>query len=251
MKRASEPRVTVKLLFFLIGGLLSGTGLEALEFSTATHAGKRAIVCRLDLKTDTLRLFLRDERGQPLKSFEALQRMLGSRGQKLLFAMNAGMYHADLSPVGLCVVEGQQLAPLNLKDGNGNFYLKPNGVFLVMNGRALVMEASKYGALTGHVSVATQSGPLLVADGQIHPKFAPTSTSRLIRNGVGVTASGEALFAVTESPMSFYEFATLFRDVLKCPDALYLDGVVSSLHAPALKRSDKKAELGPIIGVAR
>ena len=243
--------VTARLICLLaISCVAPATRLNALEFATATNAGKRAM-CRIDLKTDSLKLFLRDESNRPLKSFETLERMLGKRGQKLLFAMNAGMYQADLSPVGLCVVESQQLAPLNLSDGNGNFFLKPNGVFLVIDGRPRVVESSKYATLTGQVSLATQSGPLLVAGGQIHPRFNANSMSRLIRNGVGVKASGEVVFALTVEPMNFHEFATLFREQLKCPDALYLDGVISSLHAPPLKRSDKKAELGPIIAVVQ
>ena len=236
---------------FFASALSLGTSLGAFEFSVATNGGKRATICRVDLRIDTLKLFLRDDRGRPLKSFAGLERLLQARGQKLLFAMNAGIYQPDLSPVGLCMAEGKQLAPLNLKDGNGNFFLKPNGVFLVMDGRALVVESSKYPALTGNVSLATQSGPLLVAGGQIHPKFNAASTSRLIRNGVGVKASGEAVFAITEDPMSFSEFAKLFRDQLKCPDALYLDGAISSLHAPLLKRSDKKTDLGPMIAIVQ
>lgn len=66
---------------------------------------------------------------------------------------------------------------------------------------------------------------------------------------MGVKASGEIVFAFTEEPMNFYEFATLFRDELNCPDALYLDGVISNLYAPPLRRNDRKADLGPIIGV--
>jgi len=228
-----------------------GARLHALEFTTATNVGRRAIVCRVDPKRDLLRLFLRDDRGQALKSFEALERLLQTREQKLLFAMNAGMYQPDFSPVGLCVAEGRLLAPLNLAGGNGNFFLKPNGVFLVTRDGALVVEASKYGALTGRALLATQSGPLLVSGGEIHPKFNVNSTSRLIRNGVGVRASGEVVFAFTADPMNFHEFATLFRDQLKCPDALYLDGVISSLYAPPLKRSDKKTDLGPIIAVVQ
>ena len=244
--------VTARLICLLaVSCVAPGTRLNALEFATATNAGKRAILCRIDLKTDSLKLFLRDERGQPLKSFEALERMLGKRGQKLLFAMNAGMYQSDLLPVGLCVVESQQLAPLNLNDGNGNFFLKPNGVFLVIDGRPRVVESLKYATLTGAVSLATQSGPLLMAGGQIHPGFNVNSMSRLIRNGVGVKASGEVVFTLTEDPMNFHEFATLFRDILNCPDALYLDGVISSLWAPSLKRNDKKTDLGPIIGVVQ
>lgn len=244
--------VTVRLICLLFASALAlGARVDALEFSIVTNAGNRASVCRVDLKVDLLKLFLRDERGQPLKSFEVLSRLLDTRGQKLLFAMNAGIYHPNLSPVGLCVVDGALLTPLNLADDNGNFFLKPNGVFLVASNGARIVDSSEYPLLAGRVLLATQSGPLLVLAGKIHPKFSANSTSRLIRNGVGVKASGEVVFALTEEPMNFHEFALLFRDGLQCPDALYLDGVISSSYAPPLKRNDKKTDLGPIIAVVQ
>ena len=70
-----------------------------------------------------------------------------------------------------------------------------------------------------------------------------------LRNGVGVNKSGEAIFVISESGVTLHEFATLFRDRLDCPNALYFDGSVSSLHAPELKRSDSFRLLGPIVGV--
>ena len=125
----------------------------------------------------------------------------------------------------------------------------PNGVFALTDTGAVVVETSEYPALAGHVTLATQSGPLLVRNGRIHPAFNATSSNRLRRNGVGVPSPGIAIFAISEEPVTFHEFATLFRDTLHCPDALFLDGTVSSLYAPALNRNDFRMDLGPIIGV--
>lgn len=224
---------------------------SAIEFSNVVVAGKRVTICRVNVHKERLQLLLKDDEGRPFKSFDAIDRWLQSRDQKLLFGMNAGMYHRDFSPVGLFVAGGQQLAPLNTNSGTGNFYLKPNGVFLVSEKGARVLESSEYSGLSEQVMLATQSGPLLVHRGKIHPGFNPRSESRLIRNGVGVPSQEMAVFAISDAPISFYEFATLFRDVLKCPDALFLDGVISSLHSIDLKRSDKKTELGPMIGITR
>jgi uncharacterized protein YigE (DUF2233 family) len=163
--------------------------------------------------------------------------------------MNAGMYRSDFSPVGLFVSDGQQTAPLNTINGTGNFYLKPNGVFALTKDGACVIDSAAYPALRERVILATQSGPLLVLGGKLHPAFNTNSESRLIRNGVGVPSSEIALFVISEAPVNFYELATLFRDKLHCPDALFLDGTISSLHAPELKRSDFRTALGPIIGV--
>ncbi|MHA3771905.1 phosphodiester glycosidase family protein [Verrucomicrobiota bacterium sgz303538] len=221
----------------------------AVEFSQAQINGKRATVCRVNLKKERMQLFLRDEKGQPLKSFEGVLRFLAPTGNKLVFATNAGMYHPDLSPVGLFVEAGREISPLNLAPGEGNFFLKPNGVFVVTESGARVIESSEYPKLPEKAVLATQSGPLLVRANKIHAAFKPGSEFQLIRNGVGIPSPDVALFVQTDDVVNLHEMALLFRDVLHCPDALYFDGTVSSLHAPALGRSEKRIDLGPILGV--
>jgi uncharacterized protein YigE (DUF2233 family) len=240
----------VRLLFIgLVTCLLCQPRGNAVEFRTVEVAGKKVTVCRVEVKKEKLRLFHRDETGLPLKRLDRLAEWLGAQDQKLTFAMNAGMYHGDFSAVGLFVSDGREAAPLNVANGEGNFFLKPNGVFAVTEAGARVMETGEYPKLRERVILATQSGPLLLRAGRIHPAFNAASKSRLYRNGVGVQSPEVAIFAISEEPVNFYEFATLFRDVLRCPDALFFDGTISSLYAPELKRSDFKMELGPMIGV--
>ncbi len=209
----------------------------------------RFTVVTVDTAHQRLDLFLDDAAGKPLNSFARLAAMLQARGQRLGFAVNAGMFHADYRPVGLLVQDGKQVAPLNLADGEGNFFLKPNGVFLVSEQGPQVLAASEYPAPGASARLATQSGPLLLHHGAIHPGFNPASASRYIRNGVGVVGS-KAIFVVSNHPVTFYEFAVFFRDNLHCQDALYLDGAVSSLYSTALDRNDARAKLGPMLGVA-
>ncbi len=223
--------------------------LSAVEFSEVTVAGQRVTVCRVNVRKERLQLFLHDETGKTFKRFDHLEAWLKKREQKVVFAMNAGMYLDDFSAQGLFVSGSRQIAPLNTTNGPGNFFLKPNGVFLLTETGAHVVESSEYPKLRERVILATQSGPLLVQGGRIHPVFKPASTNRLIRNGVGVPSPEIAIFAISAGPINFHEFATLFRDRLDCPDALFLDGVISSLHAPGLKRTDRKADLGPILAV--
>jgi Predicted periplasmic protein len=204
----------------------------------------------VNVREENVELFLRDESGRPFHRFDRLAGWLKARDRELVLAMNAGMFHADFSPVGLLVTDARQIAPLNLAAGVGNFFLRPNGVFLVTRSGPRIVESSEYPGASKGVRLATQSGPLLVRHGAIHPAFSPTSKSRLIRNGVGVRG-GEAVFVISEQPVTFYELAIYFRDELRCPDALYLDGVVSSLHSAKLRRSDSKVDLGPIIAVVR
>ena len=242
--------VVVRLWLICVAALLAPCRqVRAVEYTTVEVAGKRVTVCRVDLRQERLELFHRDETGQPFRRFGNLASSLQRRGRKLVFAMNAGMYQPDLSAVGLFVAAGKEFAPLNVASGNGNFFLKPNGVFAVTATGAWVVETSEYPKLAGGVLLATQSGPLLVRGGQIHPAFNARSESRVRRNGVGISSPQDVVFAISEDPVNFYEFATLFRDLLHCPDALYLDGAVSSLHATALKRDDSRVDLGPIIAV--
>jgi uncharacterized protein YigE (DUF2233 family) len=232
----------------LLALLLAGHAALAVECDRFHIDAKAALACRVDVPRERLKLYLEDGSGRPLKTFAALQRLLASQDQKLVFAMNAGMFHQDYSPVGLFIADGKQTASLNAAAGQGNFFLKPNGVFLVSDRAARIVESSQFNSVQGEVSLATQSGPLLVQQGKIHARFSATSSSRLIRNGVGVDRAGVAVFAITEAPMSFHEFARLFRDVLHCADALYFDGVVSSVKLPA-EQPIQRANLGPIIAV--
>jgi uncharacterized protein YigE (DUF2233 family) len=222
---------------------------SAVEFSEVQVAGKRVTVCRVNVRKERLQLFLHDDSGQPFKRFERLATWLQPRGQKLTFAMNAGMFHADFSPSGLFVSAGRQFTPLNTNNGQGNFFLKPNGVFVVTEKGASIVESSEYPKLHETILLATQSGPLLVRGGRIHPAFKPDSENRFVRNGVGVSAPEVAIFAISEMPVTFHEFALMFRDTLNCPDALFLDGAISSLYSLQLKRTGQRGELGPIIAV--
>lgn len=207
----------------------------------------RYTVLRVDPRQPPLALYLGDERGRPFHSFKRLDAWLRARGQRLRLAMNAGMFEPDYSPVGLFVADGRELSPLNLREGEGNFYLKPNGVFLLdRDGRARVVEASRYPAFAQGARLATQSGPLLVEGGRLHPALDPRSRSRHLRNGIGIK-DGEAIWAISDDKVSLYEFARYFRDELGCQDALYLDGTLSSLYAPQLKRADRRGKLGPIL----
>lgn len=221
----------------------------ALACSQVQFHDAPATICEVSIGSDHLQLFLRDAAGMPFTSFRRLEQALAARGEQLTFAMNAGMYREDYSPLGLLVSDGHQLHQLNLASGYGNFYLKPNGVFVLTASGARIVESSEYRSLPDAAVLATQSGPLLVQDGHINPALNPQGTSRLIRNGVGVISATRAVFAISEEPVSFYEFALLFRDGLKCADALYLDGNVSSLYVRSLRRDDERVPIGPIIGV--
>jgi uncharacterized protein YigE (DUF2233 family) len=203
-------------------------------------------VCDITPGSD-LRLFLNGPDGT-LGSFAAVNDKLAGQGEALTFAMNAGMYHADRAPVGLYIEKGEELAPIITSDGPGNFGLLPNGVFCIGDTFA-VIEARAFAANPPTCRYATQSGPMLVIDGALHPRFLPDSDSYNIRNGVGVRADGTAVFAISGTRVNFHSFARLFRDELGTPNALFLDGSISRLYAPEIDRDDAGFPMGPIVGL--
>ena len=189
-----------------------------------------------------------DGNDEPYRYLGSLALAVAQDGRKLLFAMNAGMFDENLRPIGYYVENGKQMKKLNRRNGGGNFHLKPNGVFYVKDGKAGVMETEAYAKSGMKPDFASQSGPMLVINGKIHPKFSETGISRKLRNGVGIDAAGRAYFVISENAVTFWEFATLFRDELITDNALFFDGTVSSLYAPEINRNDGFLPLGPMVG---
>jgi uncharacterized protein YigE (DUF2233 family) len=229
--------------------LLAGPAM-ALDCARLDHDGTPYTICTVDMGRDDLRLFLNGPDGAPYGSFSAIDSALAQTGNRLAFAMNGGMYHPDRRPVGHYVEDGVELMRVVPNAGPGNFGLLPNGVLCIGDGSARVIETTAYIARRPACRDASQSGPMLVIGGALHPRFLPDSTSRHVRNGVGTSADGRrAVFAISDAPVSFHAFARLFRDRLDLPDALYLDGSVSRLYAPALGRHDAGFAMGPVVGV--
>jgi len=194
-----------------------------------------------------MRMFHKDEAGELYRNFDSLKSALEQTDRQLVFAVNGGMYDAQRDPVGLYVENGIELKKLNRNEGPGNFHLLPNGVFWMSETVSGVTSAENFDP--AGVKYATQSGPMLVIENELHPAFREKSTSLRIRNGVGQTVDGRVYFAKSELPVNFYTFARFFRDELKTPNALFLDGTVSKLYSDELGRNDRGQDMGPIIGV--
>lgn len=180
-----------------------------------------------------LRFFWKRPDGSPYGSIQALRRDLAAQGEQLTFAVNGGIYARDLVPLGLYVENGLTLNPLSRGRGGGNFFLQPNGVFYITAEGGRVVQTEDYRPQVP-VRQAIQSGPMLVIDGKLHPRFLPGYESRYVRNGVGVDRAGRVLFAISDGATNFHDFGTLFRDRLDCPNALYLDGQISQMYLPEL-----------------
>ncbi len=223
---------------------------SALKVERIVADGMLYTVAEINPATDRLRLhWMNPTTGQPYRTFAQVRERLSKEGRRLLFATNSGIYAPGLRPLGLHVEDSRTLVKVNNARSGGNFALLPNGVFWVKGAQAGVTETQRYQRLNLQPSYASQSGPLLVQDGRLHPAFNKGSTSFKLRSGVGVCQDGRVRFAVSAGPVNFYAFAVFFRDHLKCPDALYLDGSISAYATP--ETSTQLADFAGIWTVSR
>jgi uncharacterized protein YigE (DUF2233 family) len=233
----SLPAGIVSVLFSVLlslAGSVEGQPLPETVSSLAEHMGRRFVIVKINPREADLRLFWKRPNGTPFQTMRALEAWLTENDLHLVAAMNAGIFEGTqvVQPLGLHIEAGQILRPLNTASGQGNFYLKPNGVFYIQSESAGIVPTEDFKSIGQRVQMATQSGPLLVHAGQIHPRFQREATSRYTRSGVGIDSKGVLYWVHSIDEVSFFEFASFFRDNLKCSEALYLDGAISRIYAP-------------------
>jgi len=200
-------------------------------------------------KKQDIKLYYKDNKQQRFGSILNLKRWVEKQNRQLVFAMNGGMYKQDHSPQGLYIEDGKTLSPTDtLTTPAGNFYLQPNGIFYIdVKNIPGIARTPKF-QNSNKIKYATQSGPMLVIDGTLHPAFKQGSANVQIRNGVGILPDGSIVFAMSKEPINFYDFALYFKN-LGCKNALYLDGFVSRTYLPQHNQLQTDGDFGVIIGV--
>lgn len=138
------------------------------------------------------------------------------------FAMTAAMFDNDNLPPGLLISNSKKYKNLNLNDGNGNFYLKPNGVLSISENNEVSIQESERFDLTIPYSFAIQSGPMLIIDNKINDAFPNDSKNVNIRSAVGLN-NDELVFAISKSPVNFFQLAEFMKTDMKCTNALHLE----------------------------
>ncbi|WP_062072648.1 phosphodiester glycosidase family protein [Demequina sediminicola] len=212
------------------------TAGSAVDAEGIEHAGNSYLVVTLPLEQwDVSVEWDPEDRGTMLRDAVA-------EDPTIAVATNGGIFTPELVPGGLLVADGVEMVPLNLSEGAGNFHLMPNAVFAVYeDGHAAVVNSVDYNG--EGVMQATQSGPALILDGDVHPAFNEGSSNLAVRSGVGVSPEGDTVYlAISWSFTNLWDFATLFRDELGVEDALYLDGDISTLWIESMD------EPGPVAG---
>jgi len=193
----------------------------------------------VNLKKQNLNFYWKDANDVNFKNFGNLKKTVNTNQEKLIFAMNGGMYKKDLSPQGLFIENGVIKTKIDtLQKSYGNFYMQPNGVFYITNNKkGTICKTTHF--KNHNIKFATQSGPLLLIDGEIHSKFK-------IGNGVGILPNNNMIFAMSKQKINFYDFATYFKN-LGCKNALYLDGFVSKTYLPEKNWHSLNGNFGVII----
>ena len=183
----------MKNLVFALSVILSAgfTILLVADEHEINQDDLRFVSHTVNLKIQTLRFYWRNDKGRIYGNFPTLRDDLSKRNEELVFAMNGGMFNKDYSPQGLYVENSELLSKLDeTEEGYGNFYLQPNGVFYINEENLPVICKTTVYQSVHKVKYATQSGPLLLIDGKIHPRLINGSTNLHIRNGVGVLPNG-------------------------------------------------------------
>jgi uncharacterized protein YigE (DUF2233 family) len=205
--------------------------------------GNRFVNYTVDAKKQDVRFYWRDDKNEHFRSIQNLKLWVEKNKRKLVFAMNGGMYKPDNSPQGLYIEDNKVLYPFDSSGDDGNFYLKPNGVFYITTEDIPAICKTENFYDNGKIKYATQSGPMLVIDGQIHSAFKKESTNVNIRNG-----GNNVVFAMSKNEINFYDFANYFK-IIGCKNVLYLDGLVSRTYLPEAHWVQSDGNFGVIIGV--
>lgn len=231
MTRARIPPSHAVLLALL---LLGGAGrAHALHTQVVDRDGERYTLVELDLAQDRLELRWTGDEGKPLGGVEGARAWAQAHGRTLEFVTNAGIYDRELRPLGLHIEDGQQRRRLNtvrLPGTVGNFSMQPNGVFYIdQTGHAGVLSTEAWQRQPPLARIASQSGPMLLVEGQVNASFDAASRSTKIRSGVCAPDPRHVVFAISHAPVSFHRFASMLRDTAHCRDALFLDGSLSQI----------------------
>jgi uncharacterized protein YigE (DUF2233 family) len=253
-EKAGEPVARVQ-----VGGTPTQTAdpSPAPNIASEVESACRAVIFENTPLTDCIAIPERHRIAAALAgnagNFRSLAAFAKSRDPKTIaFAVNAGMFDEAGDPIGYFVEKGERKKELNTNDGEGNFHMKPNGVFYGTGDKWEIRTAEDFKAnVSDRPEFGTQSGPMLVIKGKIHPEIARDGPSQTIRNAVGIDELGRAHFVISSAPISFGKLARFYRDELNVKNALYLDGGVSQLWNPATERIDGGAAIGPILVVER
>ena len=237
----------IRYKIYLIGFL--ALGLAAVLYAFKPMQNDDSFISYIvNPKKKKVALYYKDDKHNRFGSIQNVKTFIEQKHLKLDFAMNGGMYKKDGSPQGLYIENGKILSAIDtVGNAHGNFYLQPNGVFYITRKNKAGISTTKL-FKNNNIKYATQSGPILLTDGKVHPAFKEASANLQIRNGVGILPDGNAIFVISKELVNFYDFAMYFKN-MGCKNALYLDGFVCRAYIPSKKWLQTDGDFGVIITV--
>lgn len=192
---------------------------------------------------DKIFFYYKDKNNQRFEKINKLKK----QNENLKFITNGWIFSEKFEPLWLYIENKKIISTINTDNGEWNFYIKPNGIFYIEENQAKIIKTDKY-EYNSQISFAIQSWPLLVIQNKINSSFDIKSKNKFIRSGVGTDDKWNVIFAISNQAVTFYEFASLFKDKLNCKNALYLDGAISEMYIPGY-REDTKEEFGVMIWI--
>ena len=188
-----------------------------------------------------------------------VKKYLESKNEDVLMITNGGMYTPSQDPEGLLICNSQIIEPIDTGKGplnrTLNFYMMPNGIFYIEKNKANILETQDFKEKLINNTIkpiyATQSGPLLLKDYKYHTDLNHNSKSKKIRSGVGVMENGNVVFIISKNSINFHDFTTVFKNILGCKDALFLDGAISLMYLKNSNPSEIGGGFGTIISVTK
>lgn len=237
------------LFFLLIQNNIQFTPINDIYYYSSVNFNNKTFdIAKISQeKINNIKFFFKDEKDQKFNDFTTLKNHLKEKNETLIFATNGGIFSKTGNPMGLYIENNKKIFEIDESDGEGNFYLKPNGIFLIKDNEAKIIETSEFQD-DSNIIYALQSGPLLVQNDSINPAFKENSQNKYIRSGVGIREDGSIIFVISNGAVTFYEFASFFKDELHCKNALYLDGAISEMFVSQFREYNDK-EFGAIIGI--
>ena len=152
-------------------------------------------------QTERVKMYWQKANGEAWGTLHALLADINSQGQ-VQMAMNGGIYDESYAPLGLYIENGQQKVALNLASGEGDFFIRPGGVFYVAGDKVGIVRLDAF-KTSKEIQFAVQSGPLLMEN---------------------------AVFLLSQQATNFYDFACYAKAKLNVEQLLYLDGTISHMY---------------------
>jgi uncharacterized protein YigE (DUF2233 family) len=98
MRGRREMRLAMRVGVLSLVFALASRSAVAIDCSHVAAGNTSLTVCRADVRRDALHVFLNDAKGQPLRTFAALERAIAAQGKRLAFAMNIAVVEPSASP---------------------------------------------------------------------------------------------------------------------------------------------------------